>query len=297
MKKKIIGISVATFGVLLSIGGAVALYQKAAEDTSFGISQGTYEGSTGAITYKVNGATSGTLNPSYLKTNGENGGAGLGGEYTQVYYEATLSAEYSSTLIPQNFVVGNLAITVGDIPEVYRGRLSIWVDVDGYEADSIGAQYYGNVFMNSDYEITQDNQSMALSADIAVATSGVQKVRVFLKYNLATFDTLSQDENFLDYSLSISWGEPNSFEFANVAGTGTLWTADDGYSMMPNINKPAAQGFEWVFNNLPGTFGEAKCVKGETWSGGENFKLNEEKTYDVYWSGDAADEADFQEQA
>lgn len=297
MKKKIIGISVAAFGVLLSIGGAVALYQRAAEDTGFGISQGTYEGSEGAITYKVNGATSGTLNPSYLKSNGENGGTGLGGEYTQVCYEATLGAEYSSTLIPQNFVVGNLAVTVGDIPAAYFGKLSIWVDVFGYEANSLGAQYYGNVLMTSDYAINAENPTMAIGADIAVATSGVQKVRVYLKYDLDEIDVLTSNEASLGYSLNITWGEPSSFEFANVAGTGTLWTIDEGYSMMPNINKPAAEGFEWVFNNLPGTFGEAKCVKGSVWSADPNAELNAEKTYDVYWSGAADAAARFIEQA
>ena len=297
MKKKIIGISVAAFGVLLSIGGAIALYQRAAEDTGFGISQGTYEGSTGAITYKVNGATSGTLNPSYLKSNGENSGTGLGGEYTQVYYEATLGAEFSNTLIPQNFVVGNLAVSVGNIPAAYRDKLSIWVDVDGYQADSLGAEYYGNVLMTSDYEITAENQSMALSADIAVATSGVQKVRIFLKYDLTDVDILSSDEASLGYSLNITWGEPNSFEFANVVGTGNLWNVDEGYAMVPNINKPAAGGFEWVFNNLPGSFGEAKCVKGTVWSSGDNAVLDAEKTYDVYWSGSAEAAADFQVQA
>lgn len=297
MKKKIIGISVAAFGVILSIGGAVALYTRAAEDTGFGISQGTYEGSDGAITYKVNGATSGTLNPSYLNSDGENGGTGLGGDYTQVYYEATLSAEFSNTLIPQNYVVGNLAVTIGNIPSDYFGKLSIWVDVDGYEADSIGAQYYGGIFMNYDYEITEGTQTMSLSHDIAVATSGVQKVRIFLKYELDEVSLLAKDEASLGYSLNISWGAPYSFDFANVVGTGTLWTVDEGYAMAPNINKPAAEGFEWVFNNLPGTFGEAKCLKGEDWSSGENYSLDAEKTYDVYWSGSAESAANFQEQA
>ena len=97
MKKKLIGIAVASFGMILSVGSAIALYVKAADPASFGIGQGTYEGSEGAITYKINGNTTGTVAPAYLKANGENGGAGLGGEYTQVKYEFALSATYSST--------------------------------------------------------------------------------------------------------------------------------------------------------------------------------------------------------
>ena len=305
MKKKLIGISVATIGVLLSVGSAIALYTKAATDTSIGISQGTYEGSEGLITYKINGNTNGTVAPQYLKTDGTNGGAGLGGEYTQVKYEFELSAEYSSSLIEQNFVVGNLAVVVNSIPEAYRGKLSIWAGIEGYEAGSLGEHYYASSLMPGgvDFAINTEpgHQDYGIDTDVAVSTVGTQKLCVYLKYNLDDLDLMDLDEASLGYSLSVTWGAPTTFEYAYVKGVGNLWTVDEKYAMNPNINATYENegDWEWIYNALPGTMGEAKCFlpgvneNPDVWSGGENAVLDEAETYDVIWSGKAADAAQF----
>ena len=66
MKKKLIGIGVASLGVILSVGGAIALYQKAASNVEFGISAGAYAGSTGTITYKINNqANASVVDPEF----------------------------------------------------------------------------------------------------------------------------------------------------------------------------------------------------------------------------------------
>ena len=123
INKKLIGISVASLGILFSIGGAVALYTQAAEEASFGISAGAYAGSGGLVTYKINN-TAGNSNvaPSYLTAGGVGGGTGLSTTYTQVEYAIALSAEYTNGSNAQNFVVGNLGISLTNIPEAYRGK-------------------------------------------------------------------------------------------------------------------------------------------------------------------------------
>lgn len=300
MKKKLIGIGVASFGMILSVGGAIALYVKNCDPASFGISQGTYEGSEGLITYKINGNTSGTVAPQYLKTDGTNGGTGLGGEYTQVKYEFVLSATYSSTLIDQNFVVGNLAVNIYNIPAEYQGKLAIWAGIEGYEANSLGEHYYASSLMpdDVDYAITSEegHDAFTVSSDIAVSTAGTQKLCIYLKYNLGEYNLVEEDEASLGYGLDVSWGQANDFNYAYVKGDSIMWAADEKYAMNPNINKPYAEGWEWVYNNLPGSFGPgAKCQVGDKWSADPNANLDAAKSYNVYWTGEEANAANFQE--
>lgn len=297
INKKLIAIGVASLGTLFSIGGAFALYTQAADNASFGISAGAYAGSGGTLTYKINNTTGNSvIAPEYLTTGGDNGGTGLSTTYTQVQYSMALGANFASGANAQDFVVGNLGVSITNIPEAYRGKLSIWVVIDGYEAASLGEATYKNVFMNSDYAITNENQSFTGNHDVAVSSSGTQVLHIYLKYNLESFDTLTQNEASLGYSLSVTWAAPsNEFEKAYVVGNGNQWTEDDGFSMAPNINKPNAEGFEWVYNNLPGSLGEGKCKKGETWSSGDNAPLNAEKSYNVYWSGSDSAAANFAE--
>ena len=300
INKKLIGIAVASFGILFSVGGAIALYQQAAEDASFGISAGTYAGSGGTVTYKINNTTgNSSVNPQYMTSGGQDGGAGLSATYTQVVYEMALGANFANGANAQDFVVGNLSVSVNNIPAAYQDKLAVWVVIDGYTSGSLGEDRYKNVFMASDYAITSENTSFSGNHDIAVSASGTQLLRIYLKYNLAGIDTLTQNEAGLGYSLSVQWGAPsNSFAPAYVLGNANQWTADDGFSMAPNINKANAEGWEWVYNNLPGTMESAKCLgPGDVWSYGDNAALDPAKSYNVYWNGegDEGDVANFQE--
>lgn len=299
-KKQIIGIAIASLGAALCVSSAAALYVTGAANIEFGIGQGEFVGSTGVVTYKINDAVDGSIPAQYWNGDGsDKTGQGLSGTYNQVVYEGTLSAVFANEVNPQDFVVGNLAVSVSNIPEAYRGKLSIWVDVDGYEASSLGKATYEHVFMNEDFAITEEHQAYEGNKNIAVASVGVQKVRVFLKYNLGDYDLLEKNEANLGYTVSIHWGAPdNTFEAAFVVGGGNQWTKDDEYMMAPNINKAEAEGWEWVYNNLPGTLGESKCQKGDgedSYSGGDNAQLNAEKSYNVYWNGNHASAANFAE--
>lgn len=307
-KNKIIGIAVASFGVLACAGSAFALYKTGARETGFGIGAGTYQGQPGTVTYKIDDHVSGTIAPQYWNSDGsDKTGKGLSSIYTQVVYEASLSASFAADLNPQNFVVGNLQVKVENIPEAYQGKLSIWADVQGYEADSLGAHYYSTL-INEDYAITAEHQSFNENKNIAVSANGTQKVRIILKYNLGEYDLLTKNEASLGYNLTIKWGTANN-EFGNcyVLGNGTQWEFDDKFAMAPNINKPYAEGWEWVYNNLPASnLVEAKCAKPgdndtkvfshDTEEEGHNHTLTEGHTYDVYWTGSENDVATFADQ-
>ena len=290
ISKKLIGICIASFGAIASIGGAFALYQQAAEDTSFGISAGVYAGSGGTLTYKINNAGGASnVDPQYLTAGGDNGGTGLSTTYTQVEYSMALSAEYAAGANAQNFVVGNLGISLTNIPEAYRGKLAVWAVIDNYVASSLGEHYYKNVFMAEDFAISAEegHTQFVANHDVAVSSAGTQVLHIYLKYNLAGIDTLTQNEASLGYSLNVTWGQPVSFNPAYVKGDANQWTADDGFSMAPNINKAHAEGWEWIYNNLPGTIGETKCFinDGEDKWSAENYACDPAKSYNVTWSG------------
>ena len=299
MKKKLIGISVATFGVLLSIGGAIALYQQAAEEAGFGISAGTYAGSSGSVTYKINNQTGNAVvvPAAYLKADGSNGGDALGNGYTQVFYEMALGASFADGANAQDYVVGNLSVSVTNIPAAYQNKLAIWVVIDDYAGSSLGEHYYKNAFMATDYLITAEAQSFTGAHDIAVSAAGTQKLRIYLKYTFEESDLYALDEAGLGYTLSVAWTQPsNEFVRAYVKGTGNLWQEDDGYSMAPNINKPYAEGWEWVYNNLPGSFKEGKCFihrENDVWSADPNAQLDAGKSYNVYWNESSESAANF----
>lgn len=291
-KNKIIGLSVAILGTAVSVGTAAALYVKKADDAHFGIGA-KWSGLDGTVTYKINDATSGTATASYLKANGTNGGEGLGGEYTQVHYSFPLGASFSADVPAQNFVVGNFKVELSNINAALQGNSVIWVCVNGYTENSWGAVNYGTCFMDSDTALTEATYSV--NHDIAVSASKAQTVDVYIKLNSAIDDLLGASPlaETKPFDISVSWGAPTNFEFAHVVGNGTMWEADDVYAMVPNINKANSEGFEWVFNNLPGTMGHAKAKKGDTWSADPDAELDATKTYDVYWSGDGAVKANF----
>ena len=67
--------------------------------------------------------------------------------------------------------------------------------------------------------------------------------------------------------------------------------------MLPNINKASAEGWEWIYNNLPGAFGRTKCYinnGSEKWSY-EDFEPDPAKSYNVTGSGDNGAAAYYEE--
>lgn len=284
MKKKLIGISVAAFGVVLSVGSAIALYQKAASSIGFGISAGAYSEETGAITYKINGnAGSSNVAPQYYKSNGEdNEGLALGGEYTQIKYEFTLGAAFEDYDVDQTFVMGKVNVALTDLDADLYGKVTVWAAVQGYTEDTIGASEFGSALIN-DVVIADAETVCAGARDISVAAAGVQKLVVWVKFTMAELDLLTLNEKTNLFALNVSWGKvSDDYDLAYIVGGKTHWTKDEKYSMAVNAN---ADSFEWMYEGLPQSFGEFKVVCGETWchADGENHVLAHE-TGDVYWT-------------
>lgn len=287
---KILGVLVATTGVIASIGVASALYVTGATDTSFNIGA-TYHEEEGAITYKINGKTSGSITPEYCKADGTNHGTGLGGEYTQIHYSIPLSATFGEGIPAQNFVVGNFSVSITNINAGLVNNSKIWMNPTGYVADSVGQEMYGNKFMTSDTSVTESTWS--INKDIVVSASGAQSIDLWFKVtDMTALNILNLDEA-APFDISISWGSPANYEYAYIVGGGTMWNEDDAYRMVPNINKASSEGFEWMFSNLPGSMGTAKAKKGDTWSSGDNAELDSTKTYTVYWNGSSSSQAYF----
>ena len=284
MKKKLIGISVATIGVLLSVGSAIALYTKEASNVEFGISAGAYAGAEGAITYKINN-TAGAVNvaPQYYKLNGvDNEGTALGGEYRQIKYEFTLGAAFEDYDVDQTFVMGKVSVALTNLDADLYGKVTVWAGVQGYTEDTIGASEFGSALI-SDVTIADAETVCAGARDISVATAGVQKLVVWVKFAMGELDLLTLNEKANLYALNVTWGKvSDDYDLAYIVGSKTHWTKDEKYSMAVNAN---ADSFEWMYEGLPQSFGEFKVVCGDTWchADGDNHVL-EHETGDVYWT-------------
>ncbi len=288
INKKLIGISIASLGMVFSIGGAIALYQTAADPASFGISAGTYAGSTSTVTYKINGNDgASTADPHYCDGEGQNGGTGISVAYPQVKYEFTLGATFANDLPAQTYVMGQVSVSLTNLDSSLYGKVTVYASVTGYTANKIGASSFGGAIIDN-VVIADEETQCAGSTDISVAAAGVQKLVVWVKF--ANIDNYALNEKTNLYDLNVSWGAVSQgFQPAYIVGNGNQWTRDDQFAMAVNIN---ADTYEWMYEGLPGTFEEAKVVCGETWCHGEgNHALNAEKVYDVYWT--AGSDANF----
>lgn len=294
-KNKIIGIAVASLGVLISFSSAFALYKKGVDPVGFGIGAATYTSSTDTVSYKINSASAPTVAPSYLKTDGTNGGTAFDDEYRHAKYEFTLGASYAEGLTVQDYIVGNLSVSLTGIPASLQGKVKVSMYFDGYVANSLGAHFYGNNLTTGSEgsetainETTISGASLSVNArDICVATSGVQKFVVYFALD-DSVDVLSMNEANDLWTLSVTWGTPVSFNYAYLANTQTLWAEDDEFVMAPNIAKSYSGEGDWEwYGQIKGTaqLTQAKPRQGDAWAGGSNLELTEGTIYNVCWSG------------
>ena len=288
INKKLIGITVASLGMVFSIGGAIALYQTAADPATFGISAGTYAGSTSTVTYKINGHDGeSTADPHYCDAEGNNSGTAIRPDYPQVKYEFTLGAQFANDLPAQSFVMGKVSVALTNLDASLYGKVTVYACLEGYTVGKIGASDFAGTPLINNVVIADAETVCSGARDISVAAAGVQKLVVWVKF--ANFSNYDLNEKTNLYDLDVTWGAvSNEFELAYVVGNGNQWTKDDEFAMAVNIE---ATTYEWMYEGLPGTFGEAKVVCGSTWCHGEgdNHGLLADKTYDVYWTagGDA----------
>lgn len=305
---KIIGVSIATLGVAFSIGGAVALYTKPVGPVGFGIGAATYTSNTSIVTYKINNAA-GTNNvaPTFYKdddiTPGEDQ-TGFSEVNRSVKYEFTFSADYADGLTVQDYVVGNLSVSLTGVAAGVQGNIETSMYFLGYSDSTLGKVLYGSNLTSSSTPINNTTVSGASltvdSRDICVATSGVQKLVVFIKLD-DSLDTLTMNELNNLWTLSVTWAQPsNTFDAAYMANPKVEWAEDDEFVMAPNINKAysSESDFEW-WAQIKGAsdLALAKCRQNDVWENSNNHDLTLNQVYNVRWSGRAADAAVFTNRA
>ena len=292
-RNKIIGISIATLGIIFSIGGAFALYEQGASETGFGIGAGAYSGSTSTVTYQING-NGGASNvvPHYCDEYGVNGGLGIDANHPQVKYEFALGAEFANDLPAQTYVMGNLSVNFTGLNSTFYNKVQVYAAIEGYSADTCGMSSFGSAIINN---VTIENNETVCSGSrvVSVASSGLtHKLVVWVKFNLAGVDTLAQNELTNLYNLSVTWGDvPADYDAcAYIVGTGNSWTVDDEFRMSVDPTKPV---WTYRYDGLTGSqsWTACKAVKTSTragdiskWSAGENnFALENGTTYSLYW--------------
>ena len=296
-KNKIIGIAVAALGVVLSFSAAAALYQKAAEDTGFGIGAGTYAGSTGNAHYTINGSTGAgaAVLPTYCDENGAAvaGATGFQEGALQAKYEFALGANYANDVIAQQYVMGKLSVSLSGVTAAYNGKVQVYASVIGYSENTVGASTFGTAVVN-DVTIDAEHLTAEGSKVVSVKADGsVNKLVVWVKLiNMSEFNYLAQNEAGLGYSLSVTWADLDADydACAYIVGSGNQWTVDDEYRMAVD---PTQESWIYRFDGLQGSasWTECKAVKTSTkggaitkWSTGEsNFALANGTTYTLLW--------------
>lgn len=305
---KIIGITIATLGIAFSIGGAVALYTKSVADVGFGIGAATYTPNDGIVSYTINGHSGAyAVNPTYYKSDDTTPGeiqTGFSEVNRSVKYEFVLGASYAAGLTVQDYITGNLSVTLAGIPAALQSKINTSMYFQGYGDGTLGKVLYGENLKSSDEAINNmviTGASLSVDArDICVSTSGTQKLVVFIKLD-NSIDAFAMNELSNLWSLSVTWAQPsNLFVPAYMANPKVEWSEDDEFVMAPNISKAYSDesDFEW-WGQIKGAadLTIAKCRQGNKWENSENHALESGVTYNVSWSGSESAAATFSAKA
>ena len=277
-KSKIIGVGVATFGILLSFCTSIALYSKEASNITFEFGGIGYTPHSGNINFKLGEEeiSGGAINPSNKVQT----------------IKVPLSAVYPAGVIAQDSKAGNIAIEF-TADDALANKVSVTARVSGYQEGS----YYAN---NEEVRTLLNNVSytgtaIEVNKDIFVKAGDENPTIANNQYLevLVTYDVT--DENMLALAekqvhLDVTWDAPSSdFVPAYVKGDGNGWDAVDEYEMVALLN---GSDWDWTFKNLTG-FNRMKIFKpveagDDIWVGAGNdgsadVELDPELTYQVYW--------------
>lgn len=299
-KNKIIGLSVAAFGVITSLGAALALYTANAENVSFGIAAGTYEGSTSNVNYRITNAVEGKVAPEYHDHAGELAveGAKLSPENNidQLKYAFTLGATFAEDLATQTNVMGKVSFSLTNLKPALYEKVTVWAGVQGYADNTLGSEQFSGALVN-DLVIEDEDTECTGEKCISVAAAGAQSLVIWVKFNLAGMTSYGLDELGDLFTLNVRWEAlPNDYEVPYVVGDKTMWEEDDEFAMAVDIaSEPVGAGaWVWAYNGIKGTdFSVAKVKKGSVWSAGDNAELNPAKVYDVTWLAAETEQAVF----
>ena len=296
-KNKIIGIAIAALGVVVSFSAAAALYQKAADDVDFGISAGTYAGSTSTAHYTINGSigAAAAVAPTYCDALGDAvvGATGFKEGALQAKYEFALGAQFANDVAAQTYVMGKLSVSLSGVTAAYQGKVQVYASVTGYGEGTVGANSFGGAIVN-DVTIDAEHLTAEGSSVVSVKADGsAHKLVVWVKLiNMEDFNYLAQNEAGLGYSLNVTWADLDADydACAYIVGSGNQWTVDDEYRMAVD---PTQASWIYRYDGLQGsaTWTECKAVKTDAkggnivkWSSGEsNFALANGTTYTLLW--------------
>lgn len=313
-KTKVIGILVASVGVVASFASAFALYTKEVGNVGFGIGAASYT-STGTVNYTINGA-SGASNvaPTFFNTTDPNDfvkdplATKFDNAHQAVQYDFELGADFSADVTAQEFVAGNISVSFSNLKEAFVNHTKISVWIDGYDHASYGDNHYagqlttGNTTPLNNYVMTTSSVSIdAKDITVRAAEPGLnqykQSLHVYVGL-LGGFDTLAMNEAASLWDLSVTWAKPSSgMEKAYIMNDKSLWKTQEEFVMTRNIDK--GDGDQWT-GTIQGSaqLTAAKCAIGDTWEVGDtenppdnNHALIAGHTYKFYWSGSSSDAA------
>lgn len=275
MKKSLIlGLAVALVGSSAAVGGAFALYKKAAEDVSIHIGARTDTD----FNYQISDVAwnSGTYNP--LQPNVTNTlNFKIGGQKS------------SETTYTQDTFVGKLSVSIvcadTDFIDYFDGKISATV---AYGENTYYSKDSRNVLTLAKSETTGN-----LEGSIQVPAAFASKQSVSMPIAVPSDIPVATLYGFegASYTVNIAWDEPDDYGFAYVVGTMTGWDFADEWRMAPAIDTEA---FEWRYvpdsthKAALSTDVEFKCKNGANWSKGGNYKVTEEisgKVNKITWTG------------
>ena len=287
-KNKIIGIAVATLGVIISTGVSLALYvsKDAAKEIGIGVFT-PHVSQNGDINYVIDTVTAGAQNAAFSPDHLQNTHS----------FRLGASKGADSQLPLQNYTVGDLTITISSANTTLISKLTAagtiavpsgkWQDVNS------------NGKVNLTVDKAQDNSSITLTyanftaqsvKDLAGGTNSIVDLELTLANNLTEQEVLALAE--ANYSISASWVEPSNFVYAYITGTQYGWATEETDSrMVPNA---LATSFEWMYtgyrDTTPGDSRGAKPIMKDDnntwrWSTSADTAIALDKQYDFYWSG------------
>lgn len=300
---KIIGIAVATFGVVLSTSVAFALYAHADSPKQIGI--GVFEqivSQDGDVNYQIDTIAADNENAAFSPEH-------LSNAYS---FRVGASKGLDSVLPLQKYTVGDLSIRISSTNTTLIQNLTAaasvavpqnkWQDNSDDDDDGkIDLAVQKNVG-NTEITCSLTNFTAQSLKDVEGGVNSIVSLSLTLPaLNEETMLAIAE----ATYTITASWVEPANFTYAYITGTQYGWAAANNDSrMVPNA---LANSFEWMYEHYkdqtPGDSRGAKCIQWDqalnegngawAWSGGDDAVIALDKQYDVYWAGGNGVNANF----
>ena len=264
MKKKLFITSIASILGIATLSTSIALYTSFEESLDIGISGSVVQ--DGNYTLTKNEVSENALTPD----NPYKVSYALGFQPSDV------------TTYKQDTSVGNVSIKIStenieDIQTIFSGLL-INADITGYtEGTTFSAEFLDSERFNFTYN---EAGYYIASNDVVFSNDGAQSLDIEILANKQTFINIAEKNINLEITLS----DPVNYGFAYIVGSFNSWTQTDAYRMVPDLESKG--GFMWKYEGLELKSGDVlKALKGETWSAGGDYTIQEDGIYNVTWNG------------